>query len=114
MIGTYPIGPTIGTSFNLTLLSYRKKLEMGLNVDSKAVGDPELLGRLLDESVRDFVARHDDIRSAMAVFRQGVWVIGESRTVADDGTATVTVELALRPLWNMIMFYHRTLSIEIE
>jgi WS/DGAT/MGAT family acyltransferase len=59
VIGTYPIGPTIGTSFNLTLLSYRKKLEMGLNVDSKAVADPDLLGQLLGDSVRDFVALDD-------------------------------------------------------
>ena len=59
VIGTYPIGPTIGTAFNLTLLSYRKKLEMGLNVDSKAVADPDLLGELLGDSVRDFVALAD-------------------------------------------------------
>lgn len=59
VIGTYPIGPTIGTAFNLTLLSYRKKLEMGLNVDSRAVADPDLLGELLGDSVRDFVALAD-------------------------------------------------------
>lgn len=59
IIANYPIGPTIGTSFNLTLLSYRKRLDMGLNVDTRAVADPDLLGALLAESVTDFTALAD-------------------------------------------------------
>ena len=37
---TYPIGPTGGTAWNLTLMSYDGSLDMGLNVDVGAVEDP--------------------------------------------------------------------------
>ena len=37
----YPIGPTGGTAWNLTLMSYDGTLDMGLNVDLGAVPDPE-------------------------------------------------------------------------
>jgi hypothetical protein len=36
----YPIGPTGGTAWNLTLMSYDGSLDMGLNVDAGAVEDP--------------------------------------------------------------------------
>ncbi len=36
----YPIGPTGGTAWNLTLMSYNGMLDMGLNADVGAVGDP--------------------------------------------------------------------------
>lgn len=39
----YPVGPLAGTAFNLTTMSYRGTLWLGLHVDSGAVGDPELL-----------------------------------------------------------------------
>jgi diacylglycerol O-acyltransferase len=39
----YPIGPTGGTAWNLTLMSYDGTLDMGLNVDLGAVPDPEAL-----------------------------------------------------------------------
>ncbi len=41
MEGNYPIGPTGGTAWNLTLMSYDGTLDMGLNVDAGAVPDPE-------------------------------------------------------------------------
>ncbi len=52
----YPIGPTGGTAFNLTLLSYAGSLDMGLNVDTAAVQDPELLRNLMQESFEELVA----------------------------------------------------------
>ena len=45
----YPIGPTGGTAFNLTLLSYAGSLDMGLNIDAAAVEDPVLLRTLMEE-----------------------------------------------------------------
>ena len=39
----YPIGPTGGTAWNLTLMSYDGKLDMGLNVDLGAVPDRDAL-----------------------------------------------------------------------
>jgi diacylglycerol O-acyltransferase / wax synthase len=41
----YPMGPTGGTAFNLTTLSYNGSLDMGVNIDTAAVTDP---GRLRD------------------------------------------------------------------
>jgi WS/DGAT/MGAT family acyltransferase len=37
---TYPVGPTAGTAWNLTLMSYDGMLDMGLNADLGAVADP--------------------------------------------------------------------------
>jgi WS/DGAT/MGAT family acyltransferase len=39
----YPIGPTGGTAWNLTLMSYDGTLDMGLNADLAAVPDPAAL-----------------------------------------------------------------------
>jgi WS/DGAT/MGAT family acyltransferase len=39
----YPIGPLSNTAFNLTMMSYRGTLDMGLHVDAGAVPEPELL-----------------------------------------------------------------------
>jgi diacylglycerol O-acyltransferase / wax synthase len=41
--GNHPLGPLGGTAWNLTLLSYAGRLDMGLNVDSGAVDEPEAL-----------------------------------------------------------------------
>jgi len=43
MLANHPIGPTGGTAFNLTLMSYDGQLDMGLNVDAGAVDDPGAL-----------------------------------------------------------------------
>lgn len=44
----YPLGPLTGTAWNLTMMSYRGKLDMGLHVDTGAVDDPALLRRELE------------------------------------------------------------------
>jgi hypothetical protein len=43
MEANYPVGPTGGTAWNLTLMSYDGHLDMGLNVDAGAVSDPAAL-----------------------------------------------------------------------
>ena len=43
MEGNFPIGPTGGTAWNLTLMSYDGHLDMGLNVDAGAVTDAAAL-----------------------------------------------------------------------
>lgn len=50
LIGNYPLGPLGGTAFNLTTMSYRCRLDMGLHVDTGAVQDPALLLRCITES----------------------------------------------------------------
>jgi WS/DGAT/MGAT family acyltransferase len=41
ILANFPVGPTGGTAWNLTLLSYDGSLDMGLNTDVGAVEDPE-------------------------------------------------------------------------
>ena len=41
--GNYPLGPLGGTAFNLTTMSYRGTLNMGLVVDAGAIAEPDLL-----------------------------------------------------------------------
>ena len=43
MEANYPVGPTGGTAWNLTLMSYDGHLDIGLNADAGAVSDPAAL-----------------------------------------------------------------------
>jgi WS/DGAT/MGAT family acyltransferase len=52
----YPFGPTIGTAVNCTLLSYCDECAIGVNSDTGAVPDPDVLGDCLDESFREVLA----------------------------------------------------------
>jgi diacylglycerol O-acyltransferase len=52
----YPMGPTAGTAFNATLLSYRNSLDVGLCIDSSVVDDPVLLRDCIKESLEELVA----------------------------------------------------------
>jgi hypothetical protein len=52
----YPMGPTGGTAFNLTVLSYRGSFDMGLNIDVAAVTDPKLLRRSIQKSFAELLA----------------------------------------------------------
>jgi WS/DGAT/MGAT family acyltransferase len=49
---TYAIGPLAGVAFNVTMLSYAKHLDIGINIDPAAVDDPELLATLLADAFR--------------------------------------------------------------
>jgi diacylglycerol O-acyltransferase / wax synthase len=52
LLEIYPIGPLGGVAFNMTLMSYLGSLDMALNIDTAAVGDPELLTTCLDRSFK--------------------------------------------------------------
>ncbi len=54
--GTYPLGPLGGTAFNLTMMSYRGHLNMGLHLDAGAVTDPDLLRDCIAESFAELIA----------------------------------------------------------
>ncbi|MFW6066096.1 MAG: hypothetical protein ACOC9S_04685 [Planctomycetota bacterium] len=60
-----------------------------------------------DTTVQDFVATSDRIRSDMLAFQQGVHVVDGSQRISDEGMAETVVELELRPLWDMVIYYHR-------
>ncbi|MEY4175813.1 MAG: hypothetical protein RI900_2978, partial [Actinomycetota bacterium] len=55
IIENYPVGPLGGVAFNLTLLSYNHSLDMGVNIDSAAVTEPELLRRCLESAFADLL-----------------------------------------------------------
>ncbi|MFN8016864.1 MAG: wax ester/triacylglycerol synthase family O-acyltransferase [Acidimicrobiales bacterium] len=51
MTANYPVGPIAGTAWNLTTMSYRGMLDLGLHVDRAAVADPD---QLRDDIVASF------------------------------------------------------------
>ena len=51
----YPIGPLAGTAFNLTTMSYRGSMCMGLVVDPAAVSDPDRLLADIEQAYRDLL-----------------------------------------------------------
>jgi diacylglycerol O-acyltransferase / wax synthase len=56
VLENYPVGPTGGVAFNLTLLSYNGNLEMGLNIDTAAVEEPDRLRTSLRRAFDALVA----------------------------------------------------------
>lgn len=52
---TYPLGPLAGSAFNLTLMSYHGRLDMGLHVDLAAIPDPPALRDLLVECFEELI-----------------------------------------------------------
>ncbi len=56
MQANYPLGPLAGTAFNLTTMSYRGWLYLGLYVDTAAVPEPQQLLDALDDSYTELLA----------------------------------------------------------
>jgi WS/DGAT/MGAT family acyltransferase len=56
LLENYPVGPLAGVAYNLTLLSYLGSLDMGVNIDTAAVGQPELLTTCLERSFKELLA----------------------------------------------------------
>lgn len=56
MEANYPLGPLAGTAFNLTTMSYRGQLFLGLVTDVAAVHDPAQLLAELDDCYRELLA----------------------------------------------------------
>ncbi len=54
----YPIGPVGGTAFNLTMMSYKGQLNMGLHMDTGAIDDPAALRDHIAEAYRELMAAH--------------------------------------------------------
>jgi WS/DGAT/MGAT family acyltransferase len=51
----YPMGPLAGTAFNVTVLSYRGSLDMGINMDLAAIEDPDLLRECMEQAFTDLL-----------------------------------------------------------
>jgi WS/DGAT/MGAT family acyltransferase len=51
----YPLGPIAGTAWNLTTMSYRGVLNLGLHVDRAAVDDPALLRQDIEDAFAELL-----------------------------------------------------------
>jgi len=51
----HPMGPTAGTAFNATVMSYKNRFDVGLNIDTAAIDDPELLRTCVEESFSELI-----------------------------------------------------------
>lgn len=58
--GMFAFGPTIGASVNTTLMSYDGTCDIGINIDTAAVPDPDVLLGCLEESLAEITALGDD------------------------------------------------------
>ncbi len=76
MLENYPVGPLGGVAFNLTLLSYNHSLDLGLNIDTAAVAQPELLRTCIEQSLADLIATAPQTNTLPAPTLPGpdVWV----------------------------------------
>jgi diacylglycerol O-acyltransferase len=52
----YPVGPLAGVAFNMTLISYVGSLDIGVNIDTAAVLQPDLLIECLNTAFKDLAA----------------------------------------------------------
>ena len=52
----HPMGPTAGSAFNATAMSYKNRFDIGLNIDTAAIDDPELLRQSIEESFAELIA----------------------------------------------------------
>jgi WS/DGAT/MGAT family acyltransferase len=55
ILSNTPIGPLAGVAFNVTLLSYDGRLDMGVNVDRAAVAHPERIVELIQDVADEFI-----------------------------------------------------------
>ena len=56
VLANHPFGPTGGTALNVTMLSYKGSMDIGVTTDSAAVDDPALLRACLSESFAELIA----------------------------------------------------------
>lgn len=56
MEANYPLGPLVGTAWNLTTMSYRGSLYLGLLVDPVAVDDPDALAAAIEAAFGELIA----------------------------------------------------------
>lgn len=56
VLQNYAVGPLAGVAYNLTLVSYNHSLDMGVNIDTAAVTEPELLRECLEKAFADLIS----------------------------------------------------------
>lgn len=58
VLGSWPLGPRLGCAANLTLLTCGDRLDLGINLDPAAVGDPEVFMECLADSFAALLDGH--------------------------------------------------------
>jgi diacylglycerol O-acyltransferase / wax synthase len=56
VLGYYAFGPTIGSGLNATLMSYADTCNIGVNIDTGAVAEPELMMGCLEKGFEQILA----------------------------------------------------------
>ncbi len=56
ILGYYAFGPTIGAAVNATLMSYAGVCNIGINIDTHAIDDPQLWLQCLEDAFHDVLA----------------------------------------------------------
>ena len=62
--GFFAFGPTIGTALNTTLFSYAGRCHIGINIDTAAVPDPDLMLACLREGFAEITVVAEDVATA--------------------------------------------------
>lgn len=60
--GNHPMGPTSGTACNVTTLSYKNSLDIGINVDTAAIPDSDVLNACIQQSFAELMSRLSSAR----------------------------------------------------
>ena len=110
-VGNAAVDTATENAAQAKLMAYR-----GAELDARRKLAEEINGLIIGSStsVQDFVAQNDEIQTDMMAFQAGAHVVDGSQKLMEDGTAEVTVEQDLRPLWDMIMYYEKSLSLTIK
>jgi len=110
-VGNAALDASMENPAQAKLMAYR-----GAELDARRKLAEEINGLMIasNTSVQDFVAQNDQIQSDMMAFQAGAHVVEGSQKLLPDGTAQVTVELDLKPLWDKIIVYQRKYSITIK
>jgi hypothetical protein len=93
------------------LMAYR-----AAELDARRKLAEEINGLMISSntSVQDFVAQNDQIQTDMMAFQAGAHVMDGSQKLLPDGTAQVTVEMDLRPLWDDILVWQKKFNLTIK
>jgi diacylglycerol O-acyltransferase / wax synthase len=73
LVGWFPFGPTVGASLNVTLLSYDGTCGVGVNVDTAAVADPDVLVACLREGFEELLGLGGDHVAVVVPLLDGVY-----------------------------------------
>ncbi len=77
--GLYAFGPTIGSSVNVTLVTYRQTCHIGINADTAAVPDPEALVGCIEQGFAEITTLGDGRASGGKREKAGTSRHGPSR-----------------------------------